>query len=48
MVDRISLHLVENLERIAHSLGQIAKHLVHFLAGFKPLLLRVEHTRGVV
>ena len=48
MVNAIHLHLVQYLQRVAQRLGHIAKHVVHLLSGFKPLLLSVEHTGGVV
>ena len=48
VVNTIHLHLVQYLQRVAQRLGHIAKHVVHLLSGFKPLLFGVEHTGGVV
>ena len=48
MVNAVGLHLVQDVERVAKRLRHIGKHLVHLLTRLEPLLLRVEHTRGVV
>ena len=48
MLDVVCLHLVENLESVAESLGNILKDIVHLLASLKPFLLGVEHTGRVV
>ena len=48
VVEAIELHLVENLDGVGQRLGNVGKHLVHLLARLEPLLLGVEHARGVV
>ena len=48
MVDGVGLHLVEHLAGVVERLGDVGEHLVHLGAGLQPLLLRVEHARGVV
>ena len=44
----VELHLVEYLDGVGQRLRYISKHLVHLFARLEPLLLRIEHARGVV
>ena len=48
MVEAVNLHLVQNLQGVAQCFGHVAEDLVHLGLGLKPLLLGVEHARGVV
>ena len=48
MVEAVYLHLIQDLEGIRQSLRHIAEDIVHLLTRLKPLLLGVEHTRGIV
>ena len=48
VVDGVGLALVANLQRIAERFGNVGKDGVHLCLRLEPLLLRVEHSRGVV
>ena len=48
MLNVVGLHLVENLQGVGQSLGNVGEDVVHLLPSLKPLLLGVKHTRGVV
>ena len=48
VVETVDLHLIEDLHRVCQSLRNIAEDGVHLIAGLEPLLLGVEHTRGVI
>ena len=48
VVERIDLYLVEDLQRVRQRLGDVAEDLVHLSLRLEPLLLGIEHARGVV
>ncbi len=48
VIDGVGLHAVAYLHRVGQRLGHVAEYGVHLGARLHPLLLRVEHSFGVV
>ena len=48
VIQRVNLHLVQNLQRIRQCLGHIAEDGVHLGLRLEPLLFGIEHARGVI